>query len=184
MAYFYFDFRDVHKQSLHNLLPSLLCQLSARSDFCDILSRLYSAHNRGAQQPDDHAMMECLKEMFTLEAQEPTYIVMDALDECPNTTGIPSPREQLLNFVVELMRLQFPNLHICVTSRLEHDIQAVLEHLTPHRDPVTIHDEIGQQQDIAEYITSFVHSNERMGRWREEDRDLVIKILSAKADGM
>ena len=30
MAYFYFDFRDVDKQKLHNLLPSLLIQLSAR----------------------------------------------------------------------------------------------------------------------------------------------------------
>ena len=39
MAYFYFDFRDVDKQKLSNLLPSLLIQLSARSDpCCDILS--------------------------------------------------------------------------------------------------------------------------------------------------
>src|SRR6266702_6688650 len=35
MAYFYFDFRDVDKRSRRNLLPSLLVQLSARSDpFC------------------------------------------------------------------------------------------------------------------------------------------------------
>jgi hypothetical protein len=183
MAYFYFDFRDADEQSLHNLLPSLLCQLSAQSDpFCDIFSRLYSAHDRGARQPDDHAMIECLKEMFTLEAQDPIYIIMDALDECPNTTGISSPREHLLGFVVELIRLQFPNLHICVTSRLEHDIQAVLEHLIPH--PVTLHDESGQQQDIADYVTSFVHSNRTMRRWRKEDKDLVINTLSEKADGM
>jgi hypothetical protein len=127
-------------------------------------------------------MMGYLKEMFTLEAQEPIYIIMDALDECPNTTSIPSPREWLLNFVVELIRLQFPNLHICVTSRLDHDIQAVLGHLTPH--PVTLHYESGQQQDIADYVTSFVHSNQTMRRWREEDKDLVIKTLSEKADGM
>jgi len=126
--------------------------------------------------------MECLKEMFTLEAQEPIYIIMDALDECPNTTGIPSPREQLLNFVVELVNLHLPNLHICVTSRLEHDIQAVLERLTPH--PVTLHNESGQHQDIADCVTSFVYSNERMRRWRQADKDLVIKTLLEKADGM
>jgi len=126
--------------------------------------------------------MECLKEMFTLEAQEPIYIIMDALDECPNTTGIPSPREQLLNFVVELVHLHLPNLHICVTSRLEHDIQAVLERLTPH--PVTLHNESGQHQDIADYVTFFVYSNERMRRWRQADKDLVIKILLERADGM
>ena len=184
MAYFYFDFRDVDKQLLHNLLPSLLCQLSAQSDpFLDILSRLYSAHDRGAQKPSDRAMVECLKEMFTFEAQEPTYVIMDALDECPNTTGIPSPRKQLLDFVVELVRLQLPNLHICVTSRLEHDIQAVLKHSTP-RHFVTLHDESGQQRDVADYVTSFVHSNERLRKWPEADKDLVIKILLESADGM
>jgi hypothetical protein len=34
MAYFYFDFRDVDKQRLHNLLPSLLIQLATWSDPC------------------------------------------------------------------------------------------------------------------------------------------------------
>ena len=183
MAYFYFYSRDVDKQGLHNLLPSLLCQLSAGSDpFCDILSRLYSAHDRGARQPDDRAMMECLKEMFALEAQEPTYIILDALDECPITTSTSAPRVTLLELMVELVYLRLSNLRICVTSRLEHDIQAVLEYLTPQ--PVTLHDESGQKQDIANYVTSFVRSNEGMQRWPEASKDLVIKTLLKKADGM
>lgn len=182
MAHFYFDFKDVNKQGLHNLLATLLCQLSTQSDsFCDTISRLYSAHNHGAKQPEDHAMMECLKEMSALEAYKPTYIILDALDECPNTTAVPSPRERLLSFVVELVNLQLPNLHICVTSRLEYDIQAVLEDLTPH--PVTLHEESGQQQDIANYVTTFVRSNQMMRGWREDDKDLAIKILLERAHG-
>jgi len=99
MAYFYFDFRDVDKQQVHNLHPSLLIQLSACSDpCCDIPSQLYSSHDRGVQKPSDRAMIECLKEMLTLESQGPTYITMDALDECPITTTIPSPREEVLEF--------------------------------------------------------------------------------------
>ena len=183
LAYFYFDFRDVDKQKLSNLLPSLLIQLSARSDpCCDILSRLYSSHDRGIRKPSDRAMVECLKEMLTLEAQEPTYIIMDALDECPVTSTIPSPREEVLDFVDELVRLHLPNIHICVTSRPEHDIQAVLKHLTPCA--VSLHDESGQQRDIINYVTSFVQSDRRVRRWRQEDKDLVIKTLSEKADGM
>jgi len=184
IAYFYFDFRDVNKQKLHNLLPSLLIQLSARSDHCsNILSRLYSSCDRGVQKPDDRAMIECLKEMLTLEAQRPTYIVMDALDECPTTfSTIPSPRDEVLEFVEELVGFRLPNLHICVTSRLEHDIQAALKCLTPH--DVSLHDEDGQKQDILTYVESFVHSDQRMRRWREADKDLVIKALSAGADGM
>ena len=183
LAYFYFDFRDVDKQNLHNLLPSLLIQLSAWSDpYCDILSQLYSAHGRGAQNPSARAMVECLKEMLSLEAPGPTYIIMDALDECPITSTIPSPREDVLELVDDLVSLRLPNLHICVTSRPEYDIRIVLERLT--KSPVSLHDESGQQEDIATYVASFVHSNQRMRRWREEDKNLVIKTLSDKADGM
>jgi hypothetical protein len=184
MAYFYFDFRDVDKQNLRNLLPSLLIQLSARSDpCCDILSQLYSEHDHGVRKPSDRAMIDCLKEMLSLEAQRPTYIIMDALDECPVASTIPpSPREGVLELVEELVGLHLPNLHICVTSRPEHDIQVVLEPLIEL--PVSLHDESGQQEDIANYVAFFVNSNRRMRRWREEDRDLVIKTLSEKADGM
>ena len=183
MAYFYFDFRDVDKQILHNLLPSLLIQLSVRSDpCCDILSRLYSAHDRGAHRPNDRVMRECLKEMLILDPQRPTYIILDALDECPNLSTIPSPREEVLEFVNELVDLHLSNLHICVTSRPESDIQVFFGPLTSR--PVSLHDEIGQQHDIADYVSSFVHSDRRMGRWRDEDKSLVIKTLSEKADGM
>jgi hypothetical protein len=183
MAYFYFDFRDVDKQKLTNLLPSLLIQLSAWSDpCCDILSRLYSAHNRGIQKPSDPAMVECLKEMLSFEAQGPTFIIMDALDECPIMSTIPSPREEVLDLVDELVGLHLPNVHICATSRPEHDIQAVFKDLTPRA--VSLHDESGQQEDIAEYVASFVRTDRKVRRWRDEDKELVIKILSEKVDGM
>ena len=158
-------------------------QLSAQSDPChDLLSHLYYAHDRGERKPSDRAMIECLKEMLTVPSLGPTYLIMDALDECLSTSGIPSPREEVLEFVVELVCLHFSNLHICVTSRPEIDIQAALESLTLH--PMSLHDERGQQEDIVNYVTFFVDSNRRMRRWRKEDKDLVIKTLSEKADGM
>jgi hypothetical protein len=183
MAYFYFDFRDVDKQNLQNLLPSLLTQLSARSDPChDILSQLYSTHDRGERKPSDRAMVECLKEMLSLEAEGPTFIILDALDECPITSGIPSSREEVLELVDELVNLHLPNVHICVTSRPEHDIRVVLECLT--EQPVSLHDESGQQEDIVNFVASCVRSNQKMKRWREEDKNLVIKSLSENASGM
>ncbi len=182
LAYFYFDFRDVDKQNLQNLLPSLLIQLSSRSDPCfDILSKLYSEHDRGQRKPSDRAMIECLKEMLILGAR-PTYLIMDALDECPITSTIPSPREEVLELVEELVDLHLPNVHTCVTSRPEYDIQIVLKPLTER--PVSLHDESGQKQDIMNYVAAFVRSHLRMRRWREEDKNLVIKTLSEKACGM
>jgi hypothetical protein len=49
---------------------------------------------------------------------------------------------------------------------------------------VSLHDETGQQQDIADYVATFVRSDRRMRRWQDEDKDLVIKGLPEKADGM
>jgi hypothetical protein len=185
LAYFYFDFRNIDKRSLHNLLPSLLAQLSAHSDpFCDILSRLYKAHDNGARQPSDSALMRCLKEMLTHPDQGPVYLILDALDECPKTSGLPSKRQQILDLIRDLVDLRLLNLHICVTSRPEVDIKDILENLASHS--VSLHDESGQQRDIAEYVQSVVHSNSirEIRRWRDVDKDLVIKTLSERADGM
>ena len=185
MAYFYFDFRDANKQRLHDLVLSLLTQLSAHSGpRCDILSDLYSAHDQGKKQPCDSILAECLKDMLTLPDQLPTYLVIDALDESPNTSGIPSPRERVLQLVKELVELRLPDLHICVTSRPEIDIRDVLEPLTSRR--VSLHDQSGQKQDIVEYVKSVVYSNSEpiMRRWRTEDKELVVEVLSERADGM
>ncbi|KAI0284745.1 hypothetical protein BC826DRAFT_144391 [Russula brevipes] len=183
IGYFYFDFRDKGKQTRANLLPSLVTQLSAGSDpCCDILSRFYCAHKDGVQKPSEAALIECLKEMVTLPNQNPIYLIIDALDECPNTSGLPSPREQVLDLLQELVDLSLPNLHICVTSRPEIDIRAALGPLTSRR--VSLHDQSGQKNDIIDYVTSVVHSDARMRRWREEDKKLVIESLSERADGM
>ena len=185
MAYFYFDFRDLDKQHIRNLLPSLLIQLSAQSDpRRDILSRLYLAHDNGEQEPRIGVMTQCLKDMITIYDQRPIYIILDALDECPNSSGIPSPREQVLALVKELVDLRLPHLHICATSRAEFDIRATLVPLALHS--VSLHDESGQKKDIVDYIKSVVYSDAEtmMKRWREEDKKAVVESLSEKADGM
>ena len=183
MGYYYFDFKDIAKQGIHGLLTSLLSQLGAKSDPCyRILSQLYSENNAGSQQPENYVLTDCLKEMLRLPQQPMTYIVVDALDECPNTSGFPTAREEVLDFLEDLIGLSLTNLRICVTSRPEIDIRTILEPLTTHH--VSLHDEIGQKQDILDYIKTVVHSDRRMRRWRPEDKQLVIDTLSAKADGM
>ena len=185
IAYFYFDFRDADKQGLRDLVTSLLTQLSARSGpRCDILSDVYMAHDEGKKQPSDSNLAECLKKMLALPNQPPTYLIIDALDESPTTLGIPSPRETVLELLEELVNLSLPDLHICVTSRPEIDIRNVLEPLTSRR--VSLHDQSGQRKDIEDYIRSVVYSSSEqiMRRWKMEDKELVIEMLSERADGM
>ena len=185
MAYFYFDFRDINKQHWRDLVPSLLTQLFSRpGPRGDILSQLYSDHDDGAQQPNDDALKRCLIEMLSVRDSHPIYLIIDALDECPNTSQVPSPRNRIRQLLEELADLRIPNLRICVTSRPEFDIRDFLESLTSRR--VSLHDQSGQKQDIADYVRSVVYSKSEpiMRRWRKEDKEFVIEMLSEQADGM
>jgi hypothetical protein len=183
MAYYYFDFRDVKKQDRYGLLSSLLSQLSAESDSCyEILSQLYVDNAGGTRKPTRSALSKCLKDMLSLPGKGEIFLIVDALDECPNFSGTPSAREEVLELIEELVDLELPNVHLCVTSRPEIDIRTVLEPLTPLK--ISLHDEIGQKEDILEYIKSVVRSDRRMRKWIEEDKQLVVDTLSDKADGM
>ena len=183
MAYFFFDFRDTQKQHRRDLLSSLLFQLSARSDAChDIFSRFYLDNDGGAQQPSDDALSQCLTDMLEVPGQPSAYIIIDALDESPNVSGTPTARENVLQFLEDLVGLKLPNVHICVSSRPEIDIQTILEPLAMFN--ISLHEESGQMEDILGYVKSFVHSDRNMRRWTAENRQLVIDRLSEKADGM
>ena len=183
MAYFFFDFKDFGKQDTRALLSSLLVQLSDRSErFCDVLLALHTEHQNGLEQPTDESLARCLKDMLTTTGQVPIYLILDALDECPNDAGIPSSREKVLKLVNELVELRHPNLRLLVTTRPEFDIRTTLEPLATQQ--VSLHDESGQQQDIIDYVTSVVHSDTKMKKWRDDDKNMVIKKLTEKADGM
>jgi hypothetical protein len=122
--------------------------------------------------------------MLELPGQLPIFLIIDALDECPSNTGTPSPREELLDFLEDLVGSRHSNLFICVTSRPEQDIQTVLSPLTPGSCQVSLHEEGGQRDDIKSYVNSFVNKDRTMRRWREEDRNLVITTLIERAGGM
>ncbi len=131
IAYYYFDFKDVTKRDIRGLLASILLQLVDESDRCwDLLSQLHKRCRDGSDQPTEVALAECLESMLDLPGQLPTYIIIDALDECPNTTGTPSAREKVLNFVEDLVQSNHANLSICITSRPEQDISTTLNPLT------------------------------------------------------
>ncbi|KAH9052800.1 hypothetical protein EDB87DRAFT_1581409 [Lactarius vividus] len=185
MAYFYFDFRDLKKQTCRDLLLSLVSQLSTRSvPYCDILHHVYETHEDGTRQPSDDTLKSCLKEMLRLPGQGSIFIILDALDECPDSSGIPSARDEVLQLVKELVELHLQGLHICATSRSEVDIRNVFSPLAFRS--VSLHNESGQKSDIADYVQNVVNlsSSAAMRRWRVDDKKLVIETLTERADGM
>ena len=183
LAIFYCDFRDKNKQNALNLLSSILIQLCHQSDaYSQVLSSVYSTHDEGFREPSIDALQECLRSMLKLPGQGAIYLVIDALDECPNSSGYPTPREQVLDVMQALINIQPVHVHFCITSRPEIDIRDILEPLATHNVP--LHEQAGQSQDILDYINHFVLSDRNAKRWREEDKKLVIETLTEKARGM
>jgi NACHT domain len=183
LAFFYFDFREDQKKTLRGLLSSLLVQLCRQSDsYCDMLIEFYSKHNEGSRHPSDDALVECLKDLIKLSGQAPVYLIVDALDECPDASANPTPRAEVLNLLEKLINSRLPNLRICVTSRPETDIKEVLDPLVFRS--VSLHDQSEQRRDIEEYIKSAINTHPKNKKWKAEHKQLVIDVLTKKADGM
>ena len=181
-AMFYYDFREKEKKNLRGLLSSVLFQLCHQSlSYCPILSTFYSTSYGGTRSPSNDELTRCLKDLLNIPGQAPVYLIVDGLDECPNTS-LPSDRNQVLLFLEDLVDSRLPNLRICVTSRPETDIKPILEPLTFRS--VSLHDESGQKEDIENYVKCIVNTDRRMRRWTPVYKQLVIDTLTNRADGM
>ena len=168
---------------LRGVLSSLLAQLCHQSDpYCDILSKFYSEHAKGLRPPSDDALAGCIKDLLKLPRLAPVYLIVDGLDECPNISSIPSPRSRVLNLLEDLIKSQFSNLYICVTSRPEADIKDVLDPLIFRC--VSLHDQSEQKRDIVGYINSVIDTHSTSRRWKAKHKQLVVDVLTDKADGM
>jgi len=183
LAMYYYDFREDKKRDLCGLLSSVLFQLCDQSDsYHPILSTFYSTHLNGARTPSDDELIRCLIDLLKVPGSQPIYLIVDALDECPSTSSLLSPREELLSLLEDLVQKQLPNLRICVTSRPEVDIKTILEPLAFRS--VSLHDASGQQKDIRDYIEAIVSTNRKMQNWSLDHKRLVTDVLTSRADGM
>jgi len=184
LAFYYHDFREDRKKDLHGLLSSFLFQLCAQSDsYCDVISYFYSTRP-GKRKPSNDELLRPLKELLELPGQAPVYLIIDGLDECPNTSKSPmrSPREGTIKFLEQLAEARLGNLRICVASQPETDIKTALEPLAFRS--ISIHDERGQTNDIENYIRSVVNTDPMNRMWKQEDKELVTNVLTERANGM
>ena len=183
LAFFYCDFREEEKMGLRGLLSSLLVQLCHQSDsYYDVLFKFYSEHAKGSRRPSDDALVGCLKDIVKVSKQAPVYLIVDALDECPNTPAIRSPRAKVLSLIERLIKAESPNLRICITSRPEIDIKGVLIPLI--FCSVSLHDQSKQKTDIEDYIKSVINTHPNNKGWNAKHKQLVIDALTEKSDGM
>lgn len=115
MAYFYFDYGDTDRQSVRSLVNSLLGQLCKQSPRVpDCVKVLFDRHEDGVQQPREKDLRAAL--VSVMKSFPQLYLALDALDECTD-------REELMDFLGELMSSNIGGLHLLSTSRQERDIE-------------------------------------------------------------
>ncbi|KAF5516105.1 Ankyrin repeat and KH domain-containing protein 1 [Colletotrichum siamense] len=156
IAFFFFSFTDVGKQSVSSMLRSLVLQLFGQlNGGCNYVMRLRDTYRNST--PPDQVLIDCLLELSRLFKD--TYIMIDAIDE--------SPRDEHREAVLETLLLlrHKPGLHLLVTSRDETDIR---ETLNPSLKQHVTMKNLSVDEDIARYISEHLRKTARLLKWSKE----------------
>jgi hypothetical protein len=153
IAFFYFDFNDVAKQKVYEMLCSLICQLYSQTAI-DIpgLESLYERCSR-THKPAVQDLLGVLRE--SISNFNDTFIILDALDESTD-------REVLLSILEKMSRWGLKQLHILVTSRREPDIEQILDPLVTNS--ICIQNKL-VDADIELYIRDRLKKDAKLSRW-------------------
>jgi hypothetical protein len=129
----------------------LLEQLCSQSDDAfPVLDELYNQHGGGGQTPSNKSLLKALR---TIVAAFPrTYIILDALDECPE-------RDELLEYLQEAAGWKLDKLRLLVTSRPLKDIEEALDTVGARR--ICLQSQL-VNPDIEAYVRWRLHVDKRL----------------------
>lgn len=173
VAYFYFDFKDVQKQTPELMVRSLICQLSRKCVKVPVsLELLFSSCENGQRSPSLDSQLDVLQQMIQEYPQ--CYIILDALDECKD-------RDDLMDILSQIISWQLDKLHVLVTSRKERDIQNSLESLVQDQNIICLQSGL-VNGDIQKYVRDRLLNDASLRKW-QKDSDVQHEIEAALTSG-
>lgn len=114
-----------------------------------------------------------------LATQSQTFVIIDALDECPNAE---EERADLCNIMEEIHSWDCRSLHVLVTSRREADLtEALLKIVT--QEPVGIQGSV-IDTDIRKFVSTQLQTTPKLSRWSTELKAEIEQTLVKKSGGM
>jgi hypothetical protein len=170
---FYFDFNDKKKQTLEDMLRSLVDQLYQRHpDARDPLDRMRAS----SQHLSKTSLIDVLLAM--LGRINDVSVVLDALDE--STT-----RNDVLTWLRSVIEADSIACRFLVTSRREEDIEQVLGRWTQPGNSIRIQGS-DVNEDIRTYVRYVVRNSEELDRWHKlpNVQEEIEMALVDGADGM
>jgi hypothetical protein len=174
-AYFFFSFRETEKQKASNLPRSILAQLLIQAENVPTaLQTFYDKYQHG--EPSERGLLESIQALLI---GSHAYIIIDALDECPNAE---EERAELCNILKELNSWGNEKLHVLVTSRKEADLTEALL-------PIVTQEPIGIQgsavdTDIRQFVRTQLQTNSKLSKWPTEIQAEIERTLVEKSGGM
>lgn len=163
------------------MLASVLKQIHARRpDTPEPVQRLGEYRARG-ERPDTETLEAAV--LATTHGFSETFVVIDALDECPTIMG---ERGKLLTSLCRIIAAMPDNLHILCTSRAEPDILAVMSTILsqPSRAEIDLtiyRDNVNRDVDL--YIDK-TFASATYSSWPNDLKEEAKKSLLRNADGM
>jgi len=183
LAYFYFSFNDEQKQTANGMIESIIKQICCcRPDTPPSVKDLEDLKVRG-QRADARLLRRVLIE--TLRGFSSVYVVIDALDECPESDP-EHGREALLRCLAAINEGRSSNMHMLWTSRREKDIEASYQALRSRSEKWDIDLSLYKpavDHDIGIFVDTTLSSLE-YGSWPKKLKDEAREALIERADGM
>ncbi|KAK3994869.1 ankyrin repeat-containing domain protein [Cladorrhinum sp. PSN332] len=170
IAFIYCDYRDPTTKSEVEILSSITRQLAEQCKPLPLEVRTFRDRYAGKMtRPSVEERLALIR--FLAQRFRRTYILIDALDECP--------KENRLRFL-NLARKLESFVRLLITCRPFVDLQGKFSNL--FRLDIVAH-----ESDIQAYLESMIDKDEEMQCYAVRDPNLkrdIIKSLLAKADGM
>ena len=149
IAAIYCNYKDIEVQTPANLFASLWMQLVESHPISDDVKMLHKKHINRSTRPSLSEILQVLRSEIGDYSGSKVFIIVDALDECPEDNKI---RETVLT---ELRALQ-STVHLMVTSR---------PHVTVELDPPCLIVDIrASDGDVLHYVDGRISCDRQLAR--------------------
>ena len=176
IAYVYCDYKDSERQTVRNLISSLTRQLVDQcTDIPREAEKLFQKclkEDRPATLNEHVSLLLSISSSFAF-----AYIIIDALDECPEYDTKDHEIRQL--FIAKLKELE-PFVNLFITSRSHLDLQQEFGKISPI-------DIRANDLDVKAYLISRISDYPRLSRFIDQDpklKDIITDTVFRNAGGM
>ena len=171
MVYFYCDYKDSEKQTVHGFLSSTIVQLCQQEPaFFTTVGKFYESNKDTHRTLRTDELLAILKDNISKLSK--TIIIIDALDECAEV-------EDLITILLEIKAVTSSHVRLLLSSRREANIRKLLAEAEYQIELQ------GQnvQADIETYVSSHLQQNLSSGKLKLRNPSLEAEIREALIKG-